>query len=641
VSLGRPAFCLCFSLLLAGCPRQFDPAPAEGEGEISPSAENPCAPAIPFHEETLVGALRRLVDQSALKQEEVEEVLAPMGLDPSAALPAVARVFEDKGSSRAMGCAAARAMEYMAKLPGSDRTVLPGVVALLEHRDREPHHRWHLIRILGLFGPSAVAASAAIREYLARDDAEGRVDAAEALCRIDPSVKEQWTGDLSSADRAVRCRAFELLCGVARVCPDVLPRLLTVPDDEMDPVPCYPTGGGLVAIGEPLVPFLLQEIRKPGGFRRSFEFLGRMGPEAKAAIRALIEMAKDESRESERSSAIRALVEIAPGNPEAAEAVPTLVRILRDAESPPYLRGESAQLLGVLGEAAGVAVPYLDRLLLDSFPQTGKAYGPDVEIARALWRIAPTTPQGRRGLLCLLTAANTVWGSGKDEKTGEEVRTFQDVNEREVVEVILEGFSDSWSRSIALRALVSFPEIRVPNLAGRLEKMLFDPEERTRSLCVQVLGQSAREMSEGAARDRIVGTVLRSLQDPSPSVREAACCALCGFATRSIRTQECIGGILGSLDDPDGAVRAFCVAAIAGMFEEGPRENDPQFARRILDLRADPSPAVRRAVFKHLNVLAWKPEYCSECRTALERGAEDADDDVRGAAKYLLSCFDD
>ena len=87
--------------------------------------------------------------------------------------------------------------------------------------------------------------------------------------------------------------------------------------------------------------------------------LSDIGPDAKAAVPALIKALEDDD-ESVRTAAARALGNIGPA---AKEAVPSLILALRDDEW--SIREDTAEALGKIGPAAKEAVPYLQKALHD------------------------------------------------------------------------------------------------------------------------------------------------------------------------------------------------------------------------------------------------------------------------------------
>ena len=112
--------------------------------------------------------------------------------------------------------------------------------------------------------------------------------------------------------------------------------------------------------------------------------LGKIGPEPKAAVPALIEALKDEYQEI-RWHAANTLTDIGP---DAKAAVPALIEALKDDYW--SVRQPSAQALGKIGPEAKAAVPALIKALKDDDGNV-RRYA-----AKALKKI--NTPEARKAL---------------------------------------------------------------------------------------------------------------------------------------------------------------------------------------------------------------------------------------------------
>lgn len=145
--------------------------------------------------------------------------------------------------------------------------------------------------------------------------------------------------------------------------------------------------GGFAAAAAPAVPLLIDELTHGDAISRSFAMnaLGQIGPAAKPAVEALAAQLhrKDDPGEAaalrrlnelrgwalaERSSvfAARALAAIGP---DASAAVPALIEALSDPD--PSLRRAAAQTLGSIGPAAQAAAPALVAQFADPYGVVG------------------------------------------------------------------------------------------------------------------------------------------------------------------------------------------------------------------------------------------------------------------------------
>jgi len=116
---------------------------------------------------------------------------------------------------------------------------------------------------------------------------------------------------------------------------------------------------GFGTIGPLLVQALSDEsdlVRK-----QSVSVIGRFGPEAEAAFDAVESTARSDADDITRVQALKALAAIAPGDVD--RLLPLLVELTSDPEY--RVRGESAQQIGRLGEAARAARPALEPLVDD------------------------------------------------------------------------------------------------------------------------------------------------------------------------------------------------------------------------------------------------------------------------------------
>jgi hypothetical protein len=124
----------------------------------------------------------------------------------------------------------------------------------------------------------------------------------------------------------------------------------------------------------------------------------------KPAVPALIEVLRDRTSPdgvSTRSARCLAALALSAIGPAAAEAVPTLLAILRDRQEHDHLRGDAAHALGAIGDRAQEVVPVLLGVLDE----------PDVEkdelgseAVGALWGLAKYHPASRPVLVKALPA---------------------------------------------------------------------------------------------------------------------------------------------------------------------------------------------------------------------------------------------
>ena len=173
--------------------------------------------------------------------------------------------------------------------------------------------------------------------------------------------------------------------------------------------------------------------------QRAAEALGKIGPEAKAAVPGLIEALKDEAV---RWKAGEALGKIGPG---AKAAVPALIEALKDEKE--YIRREVVEALGKIGPGAKAAVPALIKALKDEKEYIRK------EVVEALGKIGPAAKAAVPALIkalkeedkfVRLRAAEALGGIGPES--------------REVVPALIEALRDE-DRDVCVLAMMALAEI--------------------------------------------------------------------------------------------------------------------------------------------------------------------------------------
>lgn len=172
-------------------------------------------------------------------------------------------------------------------------------------------------------------------------------------------LKENRKSDWAGAE--ARWRAAELLGEIGPDARAAVPALATALL-ESDPHVRKVAADALGAIHqEPQVAVpALAEMLKTGECLDAVKALAKFGPEAHAALPALLDLLKDKDG-TVRWQAVYALGKIGP---EAKEAVPALLTALRTDEDP-LVREHSAESLGQIGAEAKTVVPALIQALKD------------------------------------------------------------------------------------------------------------------------------------------------------------------------------------------------------------------------------------------------------------------------------------
>jgi HEAT repeat protein len=181
------------------------------------------------------------------------------------------------------------------------------------------------------------AASQALEAALRRDDPYVRVYGAEALIRADsekiPVAIPTLVEGLRHPDRKVRAQAAWAMTRVGKHAKSALPVLIGCLKDEEERVrlSAAHTISLLGPDAKPALPALTDALADEHEYVRSYAAmaLADLGPEAKSAVPALVKRLKDES-DDVRNLAVGALGAIGPA---AKEALPSLLDALADGSA--------------------------------------------------------------------------------------------------------------------------------------------------------------------------------------------------------------------------------------------------------------------------------------------------------------------
>jgi len=198
---------------------------------------------------------------------------------------------------------------------------------------------------------------------------------------------------LKTGDRNVRIEAAKELAKMGPAAKDAVPALVAALKEE-DPERSLhiEVSNALEKIGAAAVPALIEALKDREAYtrRRAAMILGEIGPPAKDAVPALVAALKDESLWV-RAYAARALgggfftvlpwdvlgsqlvfitrAETRGGiGPEARAAIPALIEALEDHNE--FVRWHAAQAIGGFGSDAKAAIPTLRRMLEGEKPPT-------------------------------------------------------------------------------------------------------------------------------------------------------------------------------------------------------------------------------------------------------------------------------
>lgn len=228
--------------------------------------------------------------------------------------------------------------------------------------DKDQGVREAATQALGRLAPDVPEALPPLLKAAARDGHEGHL-VAEALANggkpAVPALIELLGGDNAVA-RGHAAHALRFMGRNAAPAAEALAK--AAPKITEDPYrrAAFDALGNIGPAGVPHLVDLLKDPHVPSKYRAT-EALGRIGPDAKAAVPALLARMKDRGADRlDRRAAGEALVAIGPG---AVAAVPDLIALIPDKEL--EVADLAAEALGAIGPAAKDAVEPLLKAIRD------------------------------------------------------------------------------------------------------------------------------------------------------------------------------------------------------------------------------------------------------------------------------------
>ncbi|MFO0897629.1 MAG: HEAT repeat domain-containing protein [Pirellulales bacterium] len=285
----------------------------------------------------------------------------------------------------------------------------PQIVAILQDPSAKPHVIVQALASLGEIGPKAALAEPQVLKILSGDQrwaqypavlVAGRAGlksavpalrklaqdkdpllssmALWAMARCEPQNVEltkhafaRLTANLTkTGDRRLQLVSARALGELT-----VPPELITVEVIDvvrgLDPEVHLALAESIAARGEAVVPRLTAALGQPNGRDFALGILSRLGPQAKAAVPAIVKAAQDNADEQFAREAAFALAAIGP---DAAPATEYLIGLIRKGAPPLQYAGSYA--LGRIGPGAAAAAPVLRGLLTsdDAFLRTAAAW---------------------------------------------------------------------------------------------------------------------------------------------------------------------------------------------------------------------------------------------------------------------------
>ncbi len=319
------------------------------------------------------------------------------------------------------------------------------------------------------------AALITLTESLSDPDTAVRYAALGPLGLVAPASGVDPPRELADAledeSAGVRASAFLALTNFRRGLDPWIPSLLQMIEKDKDPAfreALRRTELGIhpPAVSAAVIPTLIASLRSPDGQVRvmACRVLMTFGSEARAAIPALIAMAREEWSDSAAldrrilaldRSAIQALPKVALETESAGQVIAALAELIQ--ETSPNRSAAAVAALGEFGPAAESAVPALIRALAWKLPPMTNSHVDPAVVIKALGRIAAGPNSARK----VIAGLGMVVRTGRPEIQSAVANTLGDfgpVAESAVPDLILaieeaareKHFDVTWRASVAL-----------------------------------------------------------------------------------------------------------------------------------------------------------------------------------------------
>lgn len=514
-----------------------------------------------------------LRDRSAQVREKAGSALAAIG---PAAIPYLGEALGDADPAVRVVAAAS-----LGQLSPAERAAMAPLLRAL--RDTEPAVHLQAAEALGRFGPAAHDAVPGLMEALRSPSAAQRSAAVKALAKIGPAAGPA-VGSLvvvlnerRRADDVPRVlEIIEALGWIGPAAREAIPALREMLR-EKNPVARVRAAWALLAVGtgaEAVIPVLTtllddaelaRQEEGPTLQARAADLLGWIGPEARAAVPALVRqmLARDHPA---GTSALRALVRIGddalpelirlfPRTPDpgrkrlgfvlskiGGKAVPPLVQMLDHPRA--EVRTAAAQTLGEIGREARAALPRLEEALNDP------AVAVRLCAAEALHEVG-----GRRHLPALGVLARGLKDKGH---RADSLRTLTYLTPK--VESAAPAFAE----------LVLDPDDEVSYWAWQALTRLDSPHPSAVQVARRALGATRASRRQEAIKALATlgpqalenADLIRALADPDVDVRKAALEVL---TNRGAGARDALPALVEALQDREDEVRLLAIEALGCM----------------------------------------------------------------------------
>ena len=502
--------------------------------------------------------------------------------------------------------------------------------------------RIEAIDTLGSMGEKAADAVAALEGLLKDKSSAVRGHAAESLGEIGSPARSAVPALIkliTDPEKAVRREAMDAVRAI-RPGPDVVLPLLVKQLEAADPAIRMSVLSAFAEQGQAAVPNLINALKNKEAAYWACLVLGEIGPDAAAAVPALIETLKDD-RPGVRREAILALAEIGEA---AAPAVPALTESL-DCEINCV---PATFALGRIGEVPSEVEAKIkknaqssDKILSTvSLWALAKMHPDDEQLVRKTVRrlagfLKAEDVNHRRAAAEALVdldpdpkIARPILKKAMEDASPEVLDAVMDVMAglgKKVVPRLIEALK---VEEVRLRAAAIIARIGPPAKAAvpALGDALGDESSETRN---EVLFALAAIGPEAKAA---VPAITKALRDPDMNVRYAACHALGQIGPAAMPAKSELVGNLGSADQFLAMASAWALARVHPECSETAAKSVPV----LIESMGEPDVMTRLHAAQALGCLG---ALAKDAVPALEKALEDANETVRTAASEALKAI--
>lgn len=449
----------------------------------------------------------------------------------------------------------------------------------------------HAADAIGAIGPTAKDSLSELQKLLASEHPLLRTHAAHNVGRLGPAAAPA-IGDLEKLlqdkDMNVRREAAQALGQIGRSAKSAVPGLIAALKDEAQPV-VIAAAHALARMGSEAVSALVPLVKDRQLGRWAVVILSEAGPAAAPAVSAL----RSALGKADDDFAKDILVAFGRIGPEAAEAVPDLIKIVADKDS--SLRVLAAFALGNIGAAE--AVPVLEEALEEKDENETK-----LSLVAAGALVLIEAPKGKDYIAVALPYLIAGLNDKSDSIRREAAQALRQIGPRasSAVPALLAGLKDPNPAVCAdcLWALTAVaPRGTAATIVPELVPLLSSPSAQLRYTACYAAGSLGHEAVAA------VPVLEKHLQDPDQFLQFAAAWALVRIGSDKPEiAEECIDPLIRGLALPDPQVRMEAATTL-GM--SGPLSQ--RAVPTLTDLTHDADKSVRRAAVDALKAIHGEP----------------------------------